>query len=81
MPAVPDDTYPEPPTNLSFERLTAAAMRWTRTGNLHAATAAIQATLHHANAPAQRTAVAAGNENSVVDIPARKLTEGQTGLL
>ena len=62
--------------NPSFDRLMDAATRLTRPGNLQAATAAIQAALRRAKAPARRAAFAAGNENSVVDIQARELAEG-----
>ena len=54
----------------------AAATRLTRTGNLQAATAAIQAALARAKAPAQRPAFAAGKETGVIDIQARELADG-----
>ena len=59
--------------NPSFERLMAAATRLTRTGNLQAATAAIQAALGRAKAPARQAAFAAGDETEVIDVQAREV--------
>ena len=57
----------------------AAATRLTRTGNLQAATAAIQAALGRAKAPARQAAFAAAHDTDVIDvidIRAREITDG-----
>ena len=61
--------------NATFERLMATATRLTRTGNLRAATAAIQAALGRAAAPAQRAACDAGDVIDAIDIEARELVD------
>ena len=57
----------------------AAATRLTRTGNLQAATAAIQAALGRAKAPARQAAFAAAHDTDVIDvidIRAREIADG-----
>jgi poly(hydroxyalkanoate) depolymerase family esterase len=59
--------------NPSFQRLMAEIMRLTRAGDLHGATAAIQAALSGAAAPARSAGPAVSDDVDVIDIEAREV--------